>query len=721
MAISYENIKWQCPWELQQLYELTIQKVLNGHSQLHIEALITEAAGATAGQKENVDTPILVYIDDDKGKRAIFKGRLKTVSVRRQGGLYILAADFLSETILLDRQEKSRSFQNTSLTYSDIVEKIIKEYPGKSVEITAAKKKIEGPLIQYQETDWDFIKRLASLLETVLVPETEVIDRIFSFGYPSGKTITLPETGSYDSGKNLWEYEDAHNANPGVTENYFAYYEVTTTEELNMGDRVTFQNQAMQVGAVTVTLQHGLLYYTAKLVKPMAIRQNPIYNEKLQGVTLQGKVLALQNQTVRLHLDIDQTQNQEEAYWYPFAPPTVDSFYLMPQLGTQANLYIPGLKEQNALITGCTRTNGGSCEKTADPNTRYIGTEYGQELKVAPDGVYMTAGKANLQLAMEDQQGFSLKSHQKMILNAKEEIVIQSAKKVTFRAPSQIALRTQDAAISMENEMHFLADMVSFDCSDDTEFPDVEQPAPPPPKPSYILRRPGYLGGSGDGGFNWGDMLEGAKGMVASFGKMAEDFAAGLVYSADDNEAFGLGQQIVSGIEGHAAEHPETASFYAGKMFGDAISAILGAIGMVGSATGEASGFVLDATGGGLAPGIALNVASAGAFVASSALTLNSAHNFAEDFSRMMASSGGSSTAQTSPGGLQKQVEKGQAPKDVDRVDKPHVPGQKPHVHFKDGSSLNNDGTVHDAHRGNPDPSNKTIDWLNKNGWKAGK
>lgn len=68
---------------------------------------------------------------------------------------------------------------------------------------------------------------------------------------------------------------------------------------------------------------------------------------------------------------------------------------------------------------------------------------------------------------------------------------------------------------------------------------------------------------------------------------------------------------------------------------------------------------------------------------------------------------------------MQKKVEKGQAPKEVDRVDKPHVPGQKPHVHFKDGTSMNNDGTVHDAHNGTPNPSNKTTDWLNDNGWKV--
>jgi RHS repeat-associated protein len=74
-----------------------------------------------------------------------------------------------------------------------------------------------------------------------------------------------------------------------------------------------------------------------------------------------------------------------------------------------------------------------------------------------------------------------------------------------------------------------------------------------------------------------------------------------------------------------------------------------------------------------------------------------------------------------SPGNMQRQVEKGQAPSDVDRVDAPHIPGQLPHVHFGDGTALNNDGTTSHTSRGTPNPSGKTIDWLNKNGWKVGK
>ncbi len=75
----------------------------------------------------------------------------------------------------------------------------------------------------------------------------------------------------------------------------------------------------------------------------------------------------------------------------------------------------------------------------------------------------------------------------------------------------------------------------------------------------------------------------------------------------------------------------------------------------------------------------------------------------------------------TTPNQLQKQVEIGQAPKGLDRVDMPHVDGQKPHIHFTDGTSLNKDGSIHDKHKGIHNPSNKIIDWLTKNGWKSNK
>ena len=67
----------------------------------------------------------------------------------------------------------------------------------------------------------------------------------------------------------------------------------------------------------------------------------------------------------------------------------------------------------------------------------------------------------------------------------------------------------------------------------------------------------------------------------------------------------------------------------------------------------------------------------------------------------------------TSQNQMQTKVNRNQAPRDVDRVDPAHSKGGQSHVYFKDG-------TIHDAHKGTPNPSIEVIEWLRNNGWSTG-
>ena len=68
---------------------------------------------------------------------------------------------------------------------------------------------------------------------------------------------------------------------------------------------------------------------------------------------------------------------------------------------------------------------------------------------------------------------------------------------------------------------------------------------------------------------------------------------------------------------------------------------------------------------------------------------------------------------------MQKQVESGKAPKEVDRVDGPHIgtENQQDHIHFKDGTAINADGSI--SHKGNGIPriTNTILNWILGNGW----
>lgn len=72
----------------------------------------------------------------------------------------------------------------------------------------------------------------------------------------------------------------------------------------------------------------------------------------------------------------------------------------------------------------------------------------------------------------------------------------------------------------------------------------------------------------------------------------------------------------------------------------------------------------------------------------------------------------------TSVNQMQKQVQKGKAPKEVKRVDKGKIFGEQDHVHLDDGRAINKDGTFKHNPSGNNNISNAVKEWLKKNGWK---
>lgn len=157
----------------------------------------------------------------------------------------------------------------------------------------------------------------------------------------------------------------------------------------------------------------------------------------------------------------------------------------------------------------------------------------------------------------------------------------------------------------------------------------------------------------------------------------------------------------------------EDSDFEAGYGGGMAATGVMEGLGATGGAVG---GTLLDATGGGAAVGVPVQLVAA---AVAAAVAADAAFDVTAGILLMAdAGSKASETKPSSAGKMQKEVERGQAPRDVKRVDNPH-PGSnaEPHVHFCDGTACNRSGTTHDAHRGDPNPPKKTRQWLDSHGW----
>ena len=97
--------------------------------------------------------------------------------------------------------------------------------------------------------------------------------------------------------------------------------------------------------------------------------------EHLKGVVIEGEVLQTKGEVLRLHLEIDDSQDVSAAYDYPWRPITGNMLYCMPEKGTRAALYFDKDNEENAKAIYNLRENGEQCPELADPVDRYFTTD----------------------------------------------------------------------------------------------------------------------------------------------------------------------------------------------------------------------------------------------------------------------------------------------------------------------------------------------------------
>ncbi|OAB35032.1 hypothetical protein [Paenibacillus glacialis] len=87
-------------------------------------------------------------------------------------GVYYVEIESLSGSIQLDTQKRKRSFQDISMTYDTLLKNILKEHPGADISCNIGEGlPIGEPIIQYEETDWELINRLASHFQQFVTNE----------------------------------------------------------------------------------------------------------------------------------------------------------------------------------------------------------------------------------------------------------------------------------------------------------------------------------------------------------------------------------------------------------------------------------------------------------------------------------------------------------------------------------------------------------------------
>jgi len=458
------------PYKLSILKELCIEAKVNDHIYVYLVGELWNGDGEKrdqyaieAAEKEKLE----INAEVNGEMQNLFTGLVTNIQVSFANNVYSIKVEAVSATCNLDLKRENNSFQDQEMQYKEIFNKIKKSCQDsfktelKLTDETTQNKKTGQFVIQYKETNWEFLKRLASHFHTVLLPNARTEHAEVSFGLPksSKKAVTEEELENlcYRVRKRIGDFRSLHEndqEDQGRLEIDYICYEVESYLPLELGEKVKFKEKELLVYQVTAILRDDQLIFNYVLAAKKAFSQNRVYNQQLVGLSLEGEVLELKKDQVKIHLKIDKGQDKAKAYLFPYATPYTaegnTGWYCMPEEKDWVNLYFPTCKEEDAFITTSNRTQ--TDERMHDPQVKYFRTPSGKEISFDAEQILITCNEGKTLIRLSEKVGIEIFSDQNIIISTSKDITMNASERILIQADQKIELVGGDnTSIKMEN------------------------------------------------------------------------------------------------------------------------------------------------------------------------------------------------------------------------------------------------------------------------------
>lgn len=327
---------WETHWEL------------NEHAGLTLTGILENGCGEDVWRQNYIGTEITVSMADTvetDGDGVLFRGLIREASLIRDCGVAMARVEAVSASVKLDEngQKQCRSFQNASLSYSDVARQMADAGHGKVI-CTTEKQKIGKPLICYQETIWGFLKRIASYQNSFLIPDLKTGRPNLWLGMRSGKQIGTDLNDSQTEVVIKKQYTQKGKGKAVKTVG------LESRTPYSLGDWMLWQGEKVVICKAKAQFKQGELTFSYGLSAERDMRTEAFYNEELTGLSLWGTVKEAKEEKVRIMFDID---GEEGDWFYPWRPETGNALYAMPEIGARTAVYFMNHEEGSGTAIRC--------------------------------------------------------------------------------------------------------------------------------------------------------------------------------------------------------------------------------------------------------------------------------------------------------------------------------------------------------------------------------
>ena len=464
--------------------EFILNENINEHQNLEIQLEMDEEQRKNLEriiEKENVEIEIELSGSNQNVRRKIFCGIVDYFEILDYGsyGCRILMKAF-SKSVIFDRknEKKYRVFQDTSLMFSDIINEINKDYADKKLEIKysdIAKKQIGSLVVQFDETDWEFLVRLASQLKTgmFVIEQGIILFGIVEMGEIKKENKYFSDYSLVRDYKNL-------------------YYKVQSNKVINLGDTVSISESAVEneendkdssgnkgnfsVLKTRIFLKNFILKSEFLATDIGSYHIFKKYNEKIKGCRIEanvervfedGEIAKMEVRFAEGLKKIVQKRSNDEsndkAYddygikrfplsYQTFYSQTNTGFFCTPEINDTVEVYFPNEDERFAKVSWAINNKGnGRFSDYTKRNFQVNQSDFNFSLNLNTFEV-KTAEKYSVESSniVENADNFVNKANQNMIVASNNYLGIESIGDADFYG-SKINIIGKEKEITMES------------------------------------------------------------------------------------------------------------------------------------------------------------------------------------------------------------------------------------------------------------------------------
>ena len=446
------------PYEFINIVELECEKGLNQHGVLRLTGLISQEKEKEYLRKAEKETWVTVRAVSEQGEeKRFFDGILTGLRIRKENQVSYMTLELRTGSYLLDLKPHIRSFQDAEFLYDDIIGICMEEAGGAHIMLEKQEEQPRRFLFQYQETDWEFLKRIASYAGIVLIPEDAVPGKKVYFGYRKEK---IPDDFPADSYEMLQDYNGFRKQEVYGEEQAELKDTVSclfrSREIYGLGEHVNFLGRDFVIGRIRSRLEGQELCHEYQIVTPKGGLQQRQYNEKITGASLKAKVTAVNKTMIQVSIQEDENKNGCGSRWFDYATvystPDGTGWYCMPEVGDTVRIIFPSDDECNAYTASAVHL--GEAGGRSNPDEKSWKNRQEKEILFTPDSLCLK-NNHGLLIELSDKEGIKIISDKDITVRSEGDLRIRSSGAgVRVSAADEIVMQQGAAKIQMDDSIY---------------------------------------------------------------------------------------------------------------------------------------------------------------------------------------------------------------------------------------------------------------------------